>query len=84
MMMTQQTGVSLFSNFSGLVIKGFGYTQLKALLLQIPAWAVATITVITIGSLASRTRFWRNRKTVNMQRAFPAYIRLTSSHRSGC
>ncbi|KAM0753617.1 MFS general substrate transporter [Meredithblackwellia eburnea MCA 4105] len=63
MIMTQQAGVSLFTNFAGLIIKGFGYSGLMALLLNVPGWAVASTAVLSVGFLATKTEFFRTRKT---------------------
>lgn len=64
--MFQQSGVSLQTNFSGLIIKGFGFSGLKSLLLQIPGWAVASICVITTGYSVTHVARLRHAKTVRL------------------
>ncbi|EIW72048.1 hypothetical protein TREMEDRAFT_58197 [Tremella mesenterica DSM 1558] len=60
----QQAGVSLQTNFSGIIIKGFGFSGLKSLLLQIPGWAAASITVIATGFFVTHNKFMQRAKTL--------------------
>lgn len=64
LMVWQQSGVSLQSNFSGIIIKSFGFSGLNSLLLQIPGWAVAAIGVPFTGWLGSHVSFMKRAKSV--------------------
>ncbi|KAJ6000335.1 hypothetical protein N7481_000744 [Penicillium waksmanii] len=44
---------SLQTNFTGIIIKGFGYTTYQAVLLQIPVGAVMAVSIIIVGFFLS-------------------------------
>lgn len=65
MFVCQQSAISLVSNFSGIITKGFGFTGLKSILLQIPGWGVAAITVSGTGYLVTRFKALQSCKCVS-------------------
>ncbi|RXK37540.1 hypothetical protein M231_05165 [Tremella mesenterica] len=58
----QQPAPGIASNFSGVIIKGYGYTGLKALLLQIPSWAVPSVFTPLCGYLTTHVNWFKTRK----------------------
>jgi ACS family allantoate permease-like MFS transporter len=50
------------TNFIGIIINGFGYPQLKSLLLQAPAFAIQAAVCLLVTGLVTFTTFFRNAK----------------------
>jgi len=57
-----QSGGAVTTNFIGIIINGFGYPQLKSLLLQTPAFAIQAAICLIVTSLVSFTSFFRRAK----------------------
>ncbi|KAM0748290.1 MFS general substrate transporter [Meredithblackwellia eburnea MCA 4105] len=57
-----QSGGAVTTNFLGIVIKGFGYEQLRSLLLQTPAFAIQGVVCLIVTGLATFTTTFRNLK----------------------
>lgn len=61
----QQPAPGIATNFSSVIIKGYGYTGLKALLLQIPSWAVPSVFTPLGGYLTTQVPWFKTRKCVS-------------------
>ncbi|KAJ7621480.1 major facilitator superfamily domain-containing protein [Roridomyces roridus] len=57
-----QSGGAVTTNFIGIIIKGFGYNQLRSLLLQTPAFAIQGFICLIVTGLVSFTKTFRNLK----------------------
>lgn len=60
----QQSGVVIPNNFSGIIIKRFGFSGIDSLLLTIPNWAMGMIGLIVIGWTCTHLQRLRKVKTV--------------------
>lgn len=67
MLVCQQPAPGIVSNFSGIIIKGYGFTGLQSLLLQIPAWAVPCVATPLAGYLTTYVPAFRKQKSVSKQ-----------------
>ena len=65
MFLCQRPAPAIAGNFVGLIIKGYGYTGLQSLLLQIPTWAIPAIASPIAGYLLTHYKWWQERKTVS-------------------
>lgn len=50
------------TNFIGLIVAGFGYSQLRSMLLQAPAFAIQAVVCLLVTGLVTFTKFFRNAK----------------------
>ncbi|GFZ43988.1 hypothetical protein JCM24511_01709 [Saitozyma sp. JCM 24511] len=64
MLVCQQPAPGIVSNFSGIIIKGYGFTGLQSLLLQIPAWAVPCVATPLAGYLTTYVPAFRKQKSL--------------------
>lgn len=65
MFFCQQSATVIAASFSGIIIKGFGFSGLSAMVLQIPGWACASFAVLSVGWAVTRFRILRGNKTVS-------------------
>ncbi|KAJ5791523.1 Major facilitator superfamily domain general substrate transporter [Penicillium psychrosexuale] len=61
-MLFSQTAGSVTTNFLGIVIKGFGYTALKAQLYTAPNYAIQAVTQLLVSGPPTFFVFFRNKK----------------------
>ncbi|GFZ44243.1 hypothetical protein JCM24511_01965 [Saitozyma sp. JCM 24511] len=64
MFMCQQPAPTIVNNFSGIIIKGYGFTGLESLLLQIPSWIVPCVAMPLVGCLTTFVPALQNRKSL--------------------
>lgn len=60
----QTPAPGIAANFLSLIIKGYGYTGLQSLVLQIPTYVIPTVLAPLVGWLLSSNRHLRNSKSV--------------------
>jgi hypothetical protein len=66
MFMCQQPAPTIVNNFSGIIIKGYDFTGLESLLLQIPSWIVPCVAMPLVGCLTTFVPALQNRKSASV------------------